>query len=163
MADAKKSVVAAAVSGAAAALYYGVNQNIALPGGFSLRAPLGMAVHVGLSSFVSELVASMDNVQKALGDFKDYAAPVGTAVVTPSLLMVAGDQTVSTAEGAVIGGLSQLVADIYTPKTTTQGGNIHASYTGYGSSSVYGQGDKYRVTGGGCGRGCGGGVSMYKP
>ena len=156
------AVYSGAVGGATAALLYGMNQNISLPGGMQLRAPLGMAIHVGLASYVSDafICPALQDPLKGYDTVLKYSCDVSTAVVTPALLTLAGDRTVGIVPGALIGGLSHMVADVLNPNTTTQSGHVVDS--AYGGSRMYssGSGYQYGSCSGGCG-GCGQSASMY--
>lgn len=149
------AVYSGAIAAAATGLIYGVGVDVAIPGGFGLRAPLGMAVHVGLSSFLSNSYID-PTVQKqnmswiSADNLKVYGPPVETGLVTGGLLMLAGDQTVGSGVGAVIGGLSELGAQMI-------------KIPSGGKDGVHSNVNSGNYVGGCCGRGTGNGhsASMY--
>ena len=150
------AVYSGAIAAAATGLIYGMSVDVPLPGGIGLRAPLGMAVHVGLSSFLSNSYID-PTVQKqsqsitwiSADNLKTYAPPVETGLVTGGLLMLAGDQTVGSGYGAVIGGLSELAAQMIKLPS--------------GMSDVHSNVNSGNYVGGCCGRSTGNGhsASMY--
>lgn len=137
------ALTSGAVAAVATGLIYGMDSDVAIPGGFGLRAPLGMAVHVGLSSFISNSyidpwVQKQNETMISADNLKLYAPPVETGVLTGSLLMLAGDQTVGGGVGAIIGGLSEYASHMINASSSSGGGGAQGNYVG--SSSGYGSG-----------------------
>lgn len=152
----------AAVGGVAGGLLYGMNGNISLPGGYAVRAPLGMAIHVGLASYLTDAFVCPNITAPALKSYTTiapYACDITSAALTPALLTLAGDRTVGVLPGALIGGLSHLAADYLDPADKPSPPTASAVY---GGSRMYssGQGYQYGSCSGGCG-GCGQTSSYY--
>jgi hypothetical protein len=154
----------AAVGGVAGGLLYGMNAGVSLPGGYVVRAPIGMAIHVGLASYLSDAFVCpvIDPMLTSYTTIAPYSCDLSAAALTPALLTLAGDRTVGLLPGALIGGLSHLAADMLDPISDDggsgggsggTGGNKYASAV-YGGSRMYSTGQGYQY--GGCSGGCGG-------
>jgi len=147
---AMQAVYTGAIGGAIGALVYGMEGSVPLPGGYQLSAPVGLAVHTGLASFVSD-----SYLAKPLNDYltkmtytkvAPYSGDVTTAAVTPALLMVAGDQTVTPLAGALIGGVSHAVAEMINGPVSWDGSGSggKTSAAVYGGARMYSSGVGYQ-------------------
>lgn len=158
-----KAAYAGAIGGVGRLVLRGMDGQVLLPGGIALPGPLGMAVHVGLSSYASEAYVAENLVSPLITSYTSivpFANTIATTALTPGLLMLAQNSPATNVEGALVAAVGQAVVDYMVEPTTSGGGGggkgVQAQASYEMGARMYSSGVGYQY-----GYGIGGGSSGY--
>jgi hypothetical protein len=141
-----QSLVAAGIGGVGGLVLLGMDGQVQVPLIGGLSAPLGSAIHVGLASYLGKMAEPA--VEAQITQLKGYGDVAVTAVATPALLYLAGDDQLGMGMGAVLGGASDLAAKMLFP---TQGTHQARAMMGYNDHKAAPAAARYWGQSGGCG------------